>query len=150
MTLPKETIRQKFEPLVPPLLEPAEYVLTSAYVIPGPSPAVIGFLGAAFQYARGESDLWMAVTNRRVVFLRAAFMTQKPRGLAWADLRFAVSVDAVHGEERGGWNWFLYLRPGTDPLRLNVSIVWGEEFDEIVEELSSPVEMPPAEDWPDR
>ena len=124
--------------------------MTGAYVIPGPSPRVVGFLGASVQSLRGQGDLWMTVTDRRVLFLRTTFMTQKPRGFAWADARYAVSIDEIHGDERSGWNWFVYLRATEDPLRLNLSMIWNEEFDGIIGALSSRLDMPPMEDWPEQ
>lgn len=147
MTLPKDTVAHLFADSVRPFLEPGERVVSAAFVVPGPSPRRVGFLGAALQAARGEGDLWMSVTDRRVVFLRSSFLTQKPRGLAWADARHAVDVAEVHDSERSGWNWFVYLRPDGEALRVNVSVLWEEELDAILEALGSRPEPPPVEGW---
>lgn len=146
MALPKETIERLFDDAVRPLLEPGERVLAGVFAAPGPSPLRVGFLGAAVQAARGQGDLWMALTDRRALFVRAAFMTQKPKGLAWADARAAVEIAEPHLDERSGWDWFVYLRPDADPLRLNVSLVWREELRTIAAELSERP-APPPEAW---
>jgi len=148
VALPKEKVRELFETAMPAFFEPGEWVATAAFVIPGPSPMAIGFVGAAIQAARGKGDLWMAVTDRRVIFVRSAFMTQKPNGFAWADARHAVQIGEVHAEERSGWNWFAYRRPDGEVLRLNFGITWDEEFTAMVEALSSPPSAPELADWP--
>lgn len=148
MAVPKEVVRDKFEPFLLSFLEPGERVVAAAFVIPGPSPMAIGFIGALVQLAQGQGDLWMCVTDRRVLFARATFMTQKPKAFAWADSRHAVEIAEVHAEERHGWNWFVYARPGESPMRFNFSVVWEEEFAAIVDSLSSPT-APPVADWPE-
>jgi len=148
VAVPKEVVRDKFELFLSPFLEPGERSVGAAFAIPGPSPMAIGFIGALVQLAKGQGDLWMCVTDRRVLFARATFMTQKPKAFAWADARHAVEIAEVHAEERNGWNWFVYARPGEDPMRLNFSIVWEEEVSAIVAALASPPSRPP-EDWPE-
>lgn len=148
MAVPKEVVRDKFEPFLSPFFEPGERSLAAAFAIPGPSPMAVGFIGALIQNVKGLGDLWMSVTDRRVLFARATFMTQKPKDFAWADPRHAVEIVEVHSEERNGWNWFVYARPGESPIRLNFSVVWEEEFGAIVAALASPP-PPPAESWPD-
>lgn len=147
MAVPKEVVRDRFESFLSPFLEPGERSVASAFVIPGPSPAAIGFVGAVVQLAKGQGDMWMAVTQRRVLFVRATFMTQKPKAFAWADPRHAVEIAEIHAHERNGWNWFVYARPGERPLRINLSVVWEEEFAAIAAALSSPP-APPLEAWP--
>ena len=147
MALPKEQVERLFDDAVRPVLEPGERVVAGAFAVPGPSPMRVGFLGAAVQAMRGESDLWMCLTDRRVLFVRATFLTQKPKGLAWADARHAAEVAEVHDSERSGWNWFIYLRPDGDPVRLNVSVVWEAELRAILGALGSRTEPPPVDGW---
>ena len=148
MAVPKEVVSERFGSFLQPFLEPGERSVAAAFVIPGPSPMAIGFIGALIQLAKGQGDMWMTVSDRRVLFVRATFMTQKPKALAWADSRHTVQIAEVHAHERSGWNWFVYARPGEDPLRINLSVVWEEEFAAIVDVLSSPP-APPLGDWPD-
>lgn len=146
MPLPKEQVERLFDDVTRAMLEPSERIVASAFVVPGPSPARIGFLGAIVQSFRGEGDAWMTVTDRRVLFHRATFMSQKPKAFAWADPRSAVEVLDVSEGERSGWAWLLYRRPDGEVLRLNFALPWAEEFEAIVAALREPPTAAP-QDW---
>jgi hypothetical protein len=146
MPLPKQQLSDSFDDALRRLLEPGERVQAAAFVIPGPSPMAIGFIGALVQAVRGQSDGWLAVTDRRVVFYRATLLTQRPKGFGWADPRHAVEIGEVHDDERSGWEWLVFRRPDGEVLRLNASVVWQDEFRAIVAALTEPA-PPPPEDW---
>jgi hypothetical protein len=142
--LPKEQVERLFDAVTRPMLEPGERIVGAAFVVPGPSPASVGFVGAVVQSLRGQGDLWMSVTDRRVLFHRATFMSQKPKAFAWANPRSAVEV--ADTGERGGWSWLLYRKPDGDVMRLNFAVPWVDEFDAIVAALREPPAAAP-QDW---
>src|SRR5438552_19151231 len=76
---------------------------------------------------------YMAVTDRRVIFMVPSFLSGRPRGLGHADPRRAVAVSDVR--RKGIWSRALYRRPDGTNLRLNFHRVWSKEMDGVLRAL---------------
>ena len=88
MAVRKETIKQPFNGALPAVLEPGERVLGGAYGVSGPNPLwAQGLLGLAGFLIFGMRYYYVALTDRRLVFMNASFWTSRPKGLAWSDPR---------------------------------------------------------------
>jgi hypothetical protein len=149
MAIRKETVRAQFDEAVREHLEPGEEVVAGAYGASGPSPLWLsGLFGIVGMLIAGVRYYFVFVTDRRVLFLKGSFWTARPAGLAWSDLRSAVSIGDV--TPASTWSWFRYQRPaGGKPVRLNFARPWREEFAQMTAALPSagqeggPVPTPP-------
>lgn len=146
MAVRKETVRQQFTEAVQAHLEPGEQLVTGAYGASGPSPLWLsGLFGLVGMIIAGVRYYFVWVTDRRVIFMNASFSTARPKGLAWSDVRSAVSVGDI--KPAATWSWFRYQRPaGGKPLRLNFARPWRDEFAAMtgVLSLSTPAEGGPS------
>jgi hypothetical protein len=135
MAVRKETIKKQFNEALPAVLEPGEQVQAGAYCVSGPNPLWSqGLLGLIGMLIFGVRYYFMAVTDRRVIVMKASFWTSRPTGVAFADPRAAVSISEVNTEQTL-WAHLKYLRPGADPLRLNFHTWWRDEMRQIVSAL---------------
>jgi heme/copper-type cytochrome/quinol oxidase subunit 2 len=146
MAVRKDTITRQFNATMQAgLLEPGEQVVTGMMIQTGASPWFAGLIGVVLMLLTGTRWYYMALTDRRVLFLKAHPLTSKPSSaVAWADPRTAVSISDVVTDAKV-WNRLRYRRPGqTKPLRVNVSAVqWKSEFRILVSNLQAGV-VPPA------
>jgi hypothetical protein len=133
----KESTRRQFT-MRPGVLEPGEQVVTGLMVQTGASPLLAGMVGI-LPFLLGETRAYyLALTDRRVLFLKASMVTMRPKGMGWADPRGSVVISDIVSDATL-WNRFLYHRPGvTEPLRVNVSAVrWNPEFHTLVANLEA-------------
>ncbi len=137
MAVRKETVKRQFSEAFPAVLEPGERVITGTLAQSGPTPWLAGAIGILIMVLAGMRIYFLAVTDRRVLFMRASMLTSRPKGLAWADPRGAATVADVVADAKL-WNHFVYLRPGQKRLRLNVHRFWRDELKEVLEALSIP------------
>ena len=88
MAVRKETIKQQFNEALPAVLEPGERVLGGAYGVSGPNPLwAQGLLGLAGFLIFSIRYYYVALTDRRLIFMNASFWTSRPKGFAWSDPR---------------------------------------------------------------
>ena len=81
MAVRKETIKQQFNEALPAVLEPGERVLGGAYGVSGPNPLwAQGLLGLAGFLLFGMRYYYVALTDRRLIFMNASFWTSRPQG----------------------------------------------------------------------
>jgi heme/copper-type cytochrome/quinol oxidase subunit 2 len=150
MAVRKDTITRQFnEAMQAGILEPGEQVVTGMMTQTGASPWFRGLIGAVLMLLTGTRWYYVALTDRRVLFLKKYPLTSKPsRAVAWADPRTAVSISDVVNNAKV-WNRLLYHRPGrAKPVRVNVSAVqWKSEFQILVTNLQAGV-VPPAPGGP--
>ena len=93
MAVRRETIKQQFNEALPAVLEPGERVLGGAYGVSGPNPLwAQGLLGLAGFLIFGMRYYYVALTDRRLIFLNASFWTSRPNGFAWADPRDSITT----------------------------------------------------------
>jgi hypothetical protein len=101
----KDTIKQLFIEALPPVLEPGEQVLGGAYGVSGPNPLwAQGLLGLAGFLIFGMRYYYVALTDRRLIFLNASFWTSRPKGFAWADPRDSITISDLQTDNKL-WNW---------------------------------------------
>jgi hypothetical protein len=137
MAVRRDTIKQQFGEAIGGVLEGGEQVLAGTLAQSGPTPWLAGGVGFIVMYRMGMRLFFVAATDRRIVFMRASLWTQRPRGLAFADIRGAGQLTDVVADAKI-WNSFKYTRPGeTKPVRFNVSnIIWKEEYQQLLNVLS--------------
>jgi hypothetical protein len=135
MALKKETTQRQFNDALASILEPGERVEAGAAVRTGPSPWLAVGIGMLLLYALGMRFYYMAVTDRRVIFMVPSFWSGRPQGLGHADARGAVAVTNVR---RGTvWTRASYRRPDGTSLRLNFHRIWSEETEAILRALAA-------------
>lgn len=138
MAIRKETVKQQFTEALPSVLEPGEQPAAGVYVVSGPSPWLsTGLLGLVGMLIFGVRWYYLAVTDHRVVFMKASMMTGRPQGLAWADPRSAASVSDVDLSATV-WGKLMYHRPDGKVIRLNVHRFWLDEGRAAVQALGGP------------
>jgi hypothetical protein len=140
MAVRKDTITRQFnDTMKAGILEPGEQVITGMMTQTGASPWLAGLIGVVLMVLTGTRWYYVALTDRRVLFLRAHPMTSKPTSaVAWADRRDAASISDIVSDAKV-WNRLRYNRPGqAKPVRLNVSAVqWRSEFQTLVANLEA-------------
>lgn len=128
MAVRKETIKQQFAAALPAVLEPGEQVQGGAYCVSGPNPVwAQGLLGMAGYFIFGMRYYYVALTDKRVIFMNASFWTGRPGGLAWSDPRDAITISNLQTDNKL-WNWGLYSSPTKENLRLNFHAFWRPEI----------------------
>jgi hypothetical protein len=128
MAVRKETIKQQFSAALPAVLEPGEQVQGGAYCVSGPNPLwAQGLLGMAGYFIFGMRYYYVALTDKRVIFMNASFWTGRPGGLAWSDPRDAITISNLQTDNKL-WNWGLYSSPTKENLRLNFHAFWRPEI----------------------
>jgi hypothetical protein len=149
MAIRKETIKKQFMEVLPAALEPGEQMQAGTFCVSGPNPMLSqGLLGVIGMLLFGMRWYFVAVTDRRVVFLKASYWTGRPSGFAWADPRSSVSVSDVNMSAKV-WGHFRYTSPTKpSPLRLNVQRFWLDEGSAVVAALAPTSAAPSPTDPP--
>jgi hypothetical protein len=117
----KETIKQQFDEALPAVLEPGERVLGGAYGVSGPNPLwVQGLLGLAgfLHFGMRYYYVYVALTDRRLIFVNASFWTSRPQGFAWSDARDSITISDLQTDNKL-WNWGKISSPTKQNLRMN-------------------------------
>lgn len=138
MAVRKETIRAQFNEALRPVLEPEEHVVAGALTQSGPSPwltSAFGALGYLIFMALGTRLYFMAVTDRRVVLIKASILRTRPAGVGFIDGRSDVQLTRV--KVAALWSRAWYRRSDGKQLRLNFNRQWRDELQVIVKELAS-------------
>jgi hypothetical protein len=131
----KERVKQQMDQALEAALEAGERPQVAFPAMAGPSPWLAsGVLGLIGQFV--IVHLFVALTDRRVVFLRVSRWGQRPVGLAFADDRGAGGVSSW--EPAAVWSVVRYRRPDGSRLKLNVHRMWREEAERFVELLGGP------------
>jgi hypothetical protein len=81
---------------------------------------LIGFLIFGMRY------YYVALTDRRALFVGASFWTGRPKGLAWADPRDSITISGITTDAKL-WNWCKYSSASKQNLRMNFHAFWREE-----------------------
>jgi hypothetical protein len=147
MALRKETIKKQFADALPAVLEPGEQIEAGTFCVSGPNPLFAqGLFGIIGMLLFGMRWYFVAVTDRRVVFVKASYWTGRPSGFAWADARFSASVSDVNLSAKV-WGHFKYTSL-TKPsgIRLNVHRWWLDEGNAVADALTSTSGAPSPSD----
>jgi hypothetical protein len=124
----KETIKQQFNEALPAVLEPGERVLGGAYGVSGPNPLwAQGLLGLAGFLLFGMRYYYVALTDRRLIFMNASFWTSRPQGFAWSDPRDSITITDLQTDNKL-WNWGKISSPTKQNLRMNFHAFWRPEL----------------------
>jgi hypothetical protein len=147
MAFRKATISEQFSRAIQPELEPGERIEAGFMSQSGPTPWAVGAIGIVMMLALGMRYYFVAVTDRRVLFLQGSLMTSKPKALAWSDRRGAGRVFEVDADA-ALWSHFKYERPGDGEVtRFNVHRVWRDELRQalsaMTERTSATMPAPP-------
>jgi hypothetical protein len=142
MAFKKNTIRQQFTEALGPLLEPGEQVRAGGYAVSGPSPLLTGAIGIVLMLLLGMRYYYLAVTDRRVLFMRASLFSQRPKGLAFAYPVSSVSITATTMARL--WSNFRLQPPGGKPIRLNFHKIWRDEMQQVARAIESSPRSPGA------
>jgi hypothetical protein len=131
----KNTIRQQFTEALAPVLEPGEHVRAGAYAVSGPSPWLTGAIGIVLMVVLGMRYYYLAVTDRRVLFMRASLLSQRSKGLAFA---YPVSSVSITGPTVATlWSNFRLQPPEGKPIRLNFHKIWRDEMQQVARAIQS-------------
>jgi hypothetical protein len=124
----KETIKQQFNEALPAVLEPGERVLGGAYGVSGPNPLwAQGLFGLAGFLIFGMRYYYVALTDRRLIFMNASFWSSRPKGFAWSDPRDSVTISDLQTDNKL-WNWGKISSPTKQNLRMNFHAFWRPEL----------------------
>lgn len=137
MAFRKETVRAQFQEALEPVLEPGEQTVAASLTQAGPSPwlaSSFGALGALIFLLLGTRYYFIAVTDRRVVMMKASMWTSRPAGLAFTDARSGVALERV--KVANLWSSAWYRRPDGNRMRLNFHRLWRDDMQAVVRELT--------------
>jgi len=153
MAVRKESIKQQFTAVLPPMLEPGERVLGGAYGVSGPNPLwAQGLLGLAGFLIFGMRYYYVALTDRRLIYVNASFWTSRPKGFAWADSRDSITISDLQTDNKL-WNWGKVSSPTKQNLRMNFHAFWRPELkamgDLLADRIVGPRLAPGAAGDPD-
>jgi hypothetical protein len=115
--------------------EPGEQEAAGVMVIQGPSPwLVAGVGGLIFQFL--VKYYFVAVTDRRVIFIRTSRWSQRPIRVERIDPResAAIMASAVNRV----WSWFKYRGPDGKVLKENVHRIWRDELTPLLQSFGVP------------
>ncbi len=137
MALRKARIKEQFVAVVPAMLEPGEQPQMGFFTQSGPAPwiyALGGFITMLVAWAGGMSNFYVVLTDRRILFIRGSLMSNRPKGLAWADPRSRLAIsDVRHGKL---WARLRYTPQGRRAMRLNVHRFWRPELQDFLRQLA--------------
>jgi len=135
MAFKQTTIRGQFTEALGAVLEPGEQVRAGAYAVSGPSPWLTGAIGIVLMLVLGMRYYFLAVTDRRVLFMKASLLSQRPKGLAFA---YPVSSVSITGTTVATlWSYFKLQPPEGKPIRLNFHKIWRDEMQQIARAIES-------------
>jgi hypothetical protein len=134
----KETIKKQFMDALPSMLEPGEQVRAGVYAVSGPNPMLSqGLLGLVGMLLFGIRWYFVAVTDRRVLFVKASLLSGRPTRLGWADPRGGATISDVK-MTASLWSHMRYGSPSRPkPLRLNVHRWWQDEGRQVASALGA-------------
>jgi hypothetical protein len=149
----KETIKQQFNEALRAVLGPGEQVLGGVYGVSGPNPLwAQGLLGLAGFLIFGMRYYYVALTDRRLIFMSASFWTSRPKGLAWSDPRDSITIGDLQTDNKL-WNWGKISSPTKHNLRMNIHAFWRPELkamgDLLADRIVGPRLAPGAAGDPD-
>jgi hypothetical protein len=137
MAMRKEKIKQQFDEfLAAGVLEPGEQIEGGVFTQTGPSPWFAGAIGILIYLAMGARWGFFAVTDRRVLFVKASIWSQRPKDLMWSDPKSEIRISDVVADA-AVWSKFRYHRPdGAKPVRVNVNRIWRDELQSVMAALA--------------
>ena len=85
-----------------------------------------GLLGLAGFLILGMRYYYVALTDRRSIFVNASFWTSRPKGFAWSDARDSITISDLQTDNKL-WNWGKISSPKQN-LRMNFPAFWRPEL----------------------
>jgi hypothetical protein len=86
-----------------------------------------GLLGLAGFLILGMRYYYVALTDRRSIFVNASFWTSRPKGFAWSDARDSITISDLQTDNKL-WNWGKISSPTKQNLRMNFHAFWRPEL----------------------
>lgn len=126
MAVRKDKIKDQMQEFVSGLLEEDEAWQGGALAQTGPMPGLFGLVGMAF-----IKQYYVALTNRRVLFVRSSQFTGRPVNLEFADSRDQARLSP--GADGTFWSTATY--EGSRSMRLRYHKIWREEMAIVVHAL---------------
>jgi hypothetical protein len=126
VALRKDKVQAQLREFVTGLLEEGEAERGGALAQTGPMPGLFGLLGMAF-----IKQYYVALTDRRVLFVRTSQFSGRPIRLDFEDPR--DSARAAH--ETDGTFWSLADYAGSRSLRLRYHKLWRDEMNVVLHAL---------------
>ena len=144
MAVRKDAVKKQFTEALAGVLEPGEQVQVGTYGPSGPNPFfAAGLFGVIGMLLFGVRYYYVAVTDRRVVFMKGSFWTARPAGFAWADPRSSVTISDVDTDAKL-WNHLKYTGSSGKSIRMNFHAWWRDETKQLVAALGSSGQTAPA------
>jgi len=141
MAFRKEKIKEQFNAVIPPALEPGEQVLGGVYCQTGPSPWLQGGVGLLIMLLMGAKWYYLVVTDRRLLWFRGSMWTQRPKGQVEADPRRQVQIHDVD-VDNVIWSKFRVQRPTGKDVRVNIHRIWRDEVQALMPLLTAQPAQP--------
>jgi hypothetical protein len=109
-------------------------------------------LGLAGFLIFGMRYYYVALTDRRLIFMDASFWTSRPKGFAWSDPRDSITISDLQTDNKL-WNWGKISSPTKQNLRMNFHAFWRPELkalgDVLADRIVGPRLSPVAAGDPD-
>ena len=134
MAVRKEKVKEQMQEFVSGVLEEGESWQGGALGQSGPMPGLFGLVGMAF-----IKQYYVALTNRRVLFVRTSQFTGKPVRVDFADPRESARIDP--GTD--GTFWSLLYYEGSRSMKLRYHKVWREEMTIVIRALEKAADGSP-------
>ena len=126
----KEVLQLRINQAVEQRLLPGETVIVHGLAVEGPTPILTAFGGSELDYRQ----YFVALTDRRLVFIRSSQWSNKAKRKAYAVER--STMRSVRWKRRWGWTTLLIEWPNARrPLRLHFNRLWRDEAAKIAAEL---------------
>lgn len=126
MAARKDKIKEAMEEFVADLLEDGEAWQGGSLAQSGPMPGLFGVIGMAF-----IKQYYVALTDRRVLFVRSAQLSGRPLRLEFENPR--DSAQMVLDVQGKFWNLATYR--GSKTIRLRYPKLWVEEMAIVIHAL---------------
>ncbi len=133
MAISKDKIKQQFGQAVQEALEPGEQVRAQTLALSGASPWLLGGLLGMFS---GQRNYFIAVTDRRVLFIKGSVSTGRPQGVAWADPIGSAALSGVD-MDNSIWSRFRYRTATGKEMRFNVHRLWRDDGKAVVAAIAA-------------
>ena len=140
MALRKAKTKEQMEAALQPMLDPGERVVAAGLCEGGPSRwwMLISIYLVIFVI----KVYYVAVTDRRVIFMKVSTWTGRPKGLLRAEPRNAAAVTEVNPHPV--WSTFVYRLPEGSTKKLRFHRIWRDEMTALLQALRAPAPTAPG------
>jgi len=143
MAVRRETVKRQFaEFLTNGNLEPGERLVAGVLTQSGPTPWLTGAIGIVFMLLLGMRWYFLAVTDRRLIGVRASLWSTRPTAVEWSAPLGSGALSDVDADAKL-WSHLKFQRPGeAKAVRYHVHRIWRDDLREVLAAMRAPT--PPA------